>query len=80
MDTKRLYISDYKSRLQSLHLLPLMMTLELYDISFFLNLFLLLRMPLMFLNTFLLVGGSNICLLLNVQNNYAIYKNRKKGK
>ena len=29
--------SDYKSRLTSLHLLPLMMQLELYDIMFFTN-------------------------------------------
>ena len=31
------YTSDYKSRLISLHMLPLMMTLEVYDISFFLK-------------------------------------------
>lgn len=31
------YVLDYKSRLLSLHLLPLMMTLELYDISFFIK-------------------------------------------
>ena len=37
------YISDYKSRLHYIHLLPLMMTLELYDISFS-QIFLLLLM------------------------------------
>lgn len=31
------YTSDYKSRLQSLHLLPLMMTLEIYDVLFFIK-------------------------------------------
>ncbi len=31
------YLSNYKSRLISLHLLPLMMSLEVYDITFFLK-------------------------------------------